>query len=281
MTDSKQYTQRDDFADRPSTPSYTDPVPDQLKSHWRKEIEKAYKLAVTELGYAGPMPRIDWSLRRMNTAAVAKTQVNEISINTVIALQNTGQDFISDTAAHEVAHLVAHHFGGRGHDRVWKRIASTLGATPQASGRFQTAGSRARNTRRYPFICDCQGHDLGLVRTRKAIDHLPAIMFRCRKCHAGIRPDEKKIDHFDEAMQASIAATKTGGKAPRAKLHTEATFPFVCRCSTHSLASAKAMNVLKASGGRRYVCRHCKGALKPDHSNLNAFTPKMLALMKL
>lgn len=161
---------------------------DALIAAWHAAVARSHALAVACYDWSAPMPALDWAVRGLGKAAAAYPAENRISVNPVIAVNNPQQEFIDDTAAHEMAHLVAVGlFGSRHHDAHWKAVASVLGAEPKARGRFDISGSRLRQHRKFRFRCDCSEHEVGAVRHRRA---LAGVIYRCRRCHGALIPVE-------------------------------------------------------------------------------------------
>ncbi len=166
-----------------------DSLPAELLTAWHRALTESYRRACSEFDWCADFPVIDWDARGFGKAAAAYPAENRISINPVIARNNPNPAFIADTAAHEMAHLVAAvKYRSRNHDRAWKRVAATLGAEPKATGRFDISGSRLRAHKKFAFYCDCSTHQLGATRTKRARE---GAVYRCRKCRAVITEHPK------------------------------------------------------------------------------------------
>ncbi len=81
-----------------------------------------------------------WSIKLDNAirrAGVCKLTTKEIGISKHHVLHNSSI-VVTDTLLHEFAHAIAFEiYAETGHGKKWKEIASLLGATPKATGRFK------------------------------------------------------------------------------------------------------------------------------------------------
>jgi len=93
-----------------------------------------------------------------------------------------------DTIKHEVAHAIAPH--GAGHNRVWKAIATKLGARPDVKSGDWKFKPGARESfvakRKYRLTCRVCNYSAGLSRmdnaTKSYIDIKGVSPYRCKKC---------------------------------------------------------------------------------------------------
>ncbi len=168
-----------------------------LETDIHKAFEIAYQRAVAELGYGDAAPTLSFALRSARMAGRASPHKNLIELNKVIFRNNPGWDFVYDTVAHEMAHIVAsRQYRSRGHDKIWKRVATVLGANPKASGAFDTRGAEVRRPRQqktYPFRCGCQQFDFG---SQRFANFLKGSRYQCRSCKTEIKPDLANSDAF-------------------------------------------------------------------------------------
>ncbi len=189
--------------------NYREPLPASLEADIQRAFETSYKLAVEHLGYVDPEPTLSFSLRSGRMAGRALPHQNLIELNKVIFRNNPEWDFVYDTVAHEMAHIVAtRQHRARGHDRVWKRVAQVLGATPKASGAFDTTGAEVRKPQRrktYPFVCACQAFDFG---SQRFANFLKGSRYQCRACKTEIKPDMAKKEAFAELSFAKRVKLK-------------------------------------------------------------------------
>lgn len=179
---------------------YTEALPDTLLADIHRAFEQSFALARDKLGYGDVPPELKLDLRSARMAGRAIPQQNIIELNKVIFRNNPDWTFVYDTVAHEMAHIVASRkFRSRAHDARWKAIAVALGATPRASGHFDTANAEVRKAvkrKTYPFVCDCQPFAFGPQRLN---NFLKGNRYQCRSCKSEIKPDLR-----DEAAFSSI-----------------------------------------------------------------------------
>lgn len=176
---------------------YQQPLPPALEADILRAFENAYQRAVIELDYSDAAPTLSFALRSARMAGRATPGKNLIELNKVIFRNNPGWDFVYDTVAHEMAHIVAsRQYRSRGHDKIWKRVAVALGANPKASGAFDTQGAEVRRPRQqktYPFRCGCQQFDFG---SQRFANFLKGSRYQCRSCKAEIKPDLADAEAF-------------------------------------------------------------------------------------
>jgi predicted SprT family Zn-dependent metalloprotease len=189
--------------------NYRDPLPETLEADIQRAFEMSFQLAVEQLDYADPKPILSFGLRSARMAGRAVPHKNLIELNKVIFRNNPQWDFVYDTVAHEIAHIVAtRQYRARGHDRVWKRVACVLGATPKASGAFDTTGAEVRKPQKrktYPFVCGCQPFEFG---SQRFANFLKGSRYQCRACKTEIKPDLAKKEAFADLSFAKRAKLK-------------------------------------------------------------------------
>lgn len=103
-------------------------------------------------------------------------------------------DFIHQTVAHEVAHLVtaACHGKTRPHGREWRAAMAFFGLPDAPRCHSYTVDTRdVRQQRRWPYVCRCDAHDLSTTRHNRV--QAGASRYVCRKCgstlcYAGKQP---------------------------------------------------------------------------------------------
>ncbi|WP_372747988.1 SprT-like domain-containing protein [Litorivivens sp.] len=177
--------------------NYREPLPEKLHADIRRAFDEAYARAVTHLQYRDGKPELSFELRSARMAGRATPHKNLIEINKVIFANNAEWDFVYDTIAHEMAHIVASRmYRSRGHDKAWKQVASALGATPKASAAFDTTGAEVRKQSKrktYPFVCRCQQFEFGAQRFA---NFLKGSRYQCRACKHEIKPDVKQTAAF-------------------------------------------------------------------------------------
>ncbi len=81
----------------------------------------------------------NWSVDYDNAkrrAGICRLTDKRISISRSHA-QSNHQDVVKDTILHEFAHAIAYElYKETGHGKRWKQVATSIGATPKASGKF-------------------------------------------------------------------------------------------------------------------------------------------------
>ncbi len=176
---------------------YAAPLPESLTRDIQRAFDQALELARENLDYRDPPPELLLSLKSARMAGRASPHKNVIELNKVIFRNNAEWEFIYDTLAHEIAHIVAsRQFKSRGHDARWKAVAQALGANPRASGHFDISNAEVRKKvkrKTFPFICECQNFDFGAQRLNS---FLKGSRYQCRNCKTEIRPDPKQREAF-------------------------------------------------------------------------------------
>lgn len=181
-------------------------LPETLRRDIQRAFDQAYERARQQLDYRDVAPALVFNLKSARMAARALPQQNRIELNKVIFRNNPEWHFVYDTVAHEMAHIVASRMlRSRAHDARWKAVAVTLGATPKASGQFDTRGAEVRKPSRrktYPFYCDCQRFDFGVQRFN---NYLKGSRYQCRGCKSDIRPDLQHRDAIERFGRTRLA----------------------------------------------------------------------------
>jgi SprT protein len=105
-----------------------------------------------------------------------------LRFNLVIA-RHYRDDFVTDTVAHEVAHLVTRrcHPHARPHGSEWKTVMRHFGiATPQRCHDYRSGSDAVRRQRRWLYTCGCRTHALSTTRHWRVQSQLS--VYRCRQC---------------------------------------------------------------------------------------------------
>ena len=129
-----------------------------------------------------PMPYIRLDLTG-STAGQAWPQKRLLRFNPVL-LQENRVDFLSQTVAHEVAHLLAYDLYGsqiRPHGRQWQLIMTDVFGLPaHRCHQYDTSRSARKE---WLYQCQCSGNviPLGTIRHNRA---QRGTVYLCRRCKA-------------------------------------------------------------------------------------------------
>lgn len=157
---------------------------ESLESRLRAVVDQCYRHAEIHLQRRFDRPRLNFNLRGM-AAAVAYPAKNAIRINRRLLEQNAG-DFLKNTVAHEVSHLIAYGVYGRGispHGAEWAAIMrEVFGLKPQRCHDYDV---RLNMKVAYHYRCGCvMGHTLGTRRHKSA---RRGRRYYCRRCRQPLR----------------------------------------------------------------------------------------------
>lgn len=97
--------------------------------------------------------------------------------------------FITDTVAHEVAHLVTRecHPGARPHGREWRAVMRQFGIiSPQRCHAYEVGTDAVHRQRRWLYECGCRIHQLSTTRHRRT--QAGQMVYRCRTCGEVLSP---------------------------------------------------------------------------------------------
>ncbi len=99
-------------------------------------------------------------------------------------------EFIKQTVAQEVAHIVAfvrHGSGIRPHGPEWQVIMRHFGIEPSRCHNYDISRLRTRELRRFAYLCGCSRHELTSIRHKRAQGG--GIVYLCRRCRQPLRPE--------------------------------------------------------------------------------------------
>lgn len=135
------------------------------------EIEELARMALDEYGLTARGWKFKWD-RAVRRAGYCDYRNKTISISQPIYSIPTNNDDAVDTILHEIAHAVAGNAAGHGPE--WKRVAASIGATPERCGSYEQPPTS------YVGTCGC-GRSFGRFR-------LPSARYRhyCRTCRGQI-----------------------------------------------------------------------------------------------
>ncbi len=103
-------------------------------------------------------------------------------------LNENWQDYLDETIAHEVAHVVVtaqyKHSNGRRpkpHGREWQMVMRNVFNTePQRTHDYDVAACRVRTVKRYKYKCSCRTHMLTSIRHNRILRGEQ--VYHCRSC---------------------------------------------------------------------------------------------------
>ena len=126
-----------------------------------------------------PAPEVSFRLRGSN-AGLALLKSNRLKFNNQLLLEH-GKKFIDETAAHELAHLIAYQLHGlkiKPHGTEWKQIMTEVfNSNPSVTHNYSTSMNRKEI---YLYQCLCLTPiQFSKVRHKRA---QRGSIYRCRKC---------------------------------------------------------------------------------------------------
>ncbi len=151
-------------------------MPEQLLAR----VEQCYQQAEAFFQRPFPRPSVTFALRGQK-AGVAHLQDNHLRFNQHLYQENH-HNFLQQTVAHEVAHLVAYRVFGSGikpHGREWQRVMQDVFSLP--AKRCHQYVLKLRQTLRYIYHCACPKQDFTFTAQRHA-RVLKGQRYRCKVC---------------------------------------------------------------------------------------------------
>ncbi|BCJ08413.1 SprT family zinc-dependent metalloprotease [Pseudomonas sp. AA27] len=146
----------------------------------RQRVETCYQQAETFFKRPFPRPQVSFKLRGQK-AGVAHLHENLLRFNLQLYHENQ-DDFLRQTVAHEVAHLVAHQlFGERiqAHGEEWQLIMRGVYELPP--NRCHNYEVQRRVTTRYIYRCPCPESDFPFTAQRHKLVR-QGRRYLCRRC---------------------------------------------------------------------------------------------------
>ena len=155
-------------------------TPAALEHALLARVEACYQLAEQHFGRPFARPQVSLQLRGQR-AGVAHLQENRLRFNLQLYRENQ-QDFLHQTVAHEVAHLLAHQLYGRGirpHGREWQELMrGVYQLEPARCHQYQVP---ARRSRSYIYVCACPEREFAFTPQRHALVR-QGRGYLCRAC---------------------------------------------------------------------------------------------------
>lgn len=151
-----------------------------MPEHLNARVESCYLLAERFFNRRFERPQVSLKLRGQK-AGVAHLVQNLLRFNEQLYRENTDH-FLRQTAAHEVAHLVAHQmFGPRiqPHGQEWQLIMRGVFELPP--DRCHTYEIQRKPGTRYIYRCKCAGQDFAFTAQRHSLVR-KGRRYICRSC---------------------------------------------------------------------------------------------------
>ena len=151
-------------------------MPEQLKSR----VETCFQQAEAFFKRPFQRPEVSFKLRGQK-AGVAHLHENLLRFNLQLYMENR-EDFLKQTVAHEVAHLIAHQlFGGsiQPHGEEWQLIMRGVYELPP--NRCHNYAIKRRSMTRYIYRCPCAGSDFPFSAQRHGMVR-QGRRYLCRRC---------------------------------------------------------------------------------------------------
>ena len=160
----------------------TSELQQRIISTVKRYTDKANAIYGTKISY----PNVIFT-KRGTTAGTAHYATHTINFNPELYVRNVDA-FLTDTAPHELSHLVAYQVFSKGrgiriqpHGEEWKRVMRSLGVTPSRCHSFDTSEvKQKKNVVRYQYKCSCRSNIMvSSVRHNRAQQ---GAKFVCTKC---------------------------------------------------------------------------------------------------
>jgi SprT protein len=145
-------------------------------------VEACYVQAEAFFQRAFTRPEISLRLRGQK-AGVAHLDENLLRFNPRLYQENR-EDFLTQTVAHEVAHMIARQLYGariQPHGAHWQAIMREVYALP--AQRCHSYAISRRPSTRYVYHCQCPNHDFAFSAQRHRLAR-QGRRYLCRRCRA-------------------------------------------------------------------------------------------------
>lgn len=143
-------------------------------------VEACYRQAEAFFNRRFPRPQVSLKLRGLR-AGVAHLTDNRLRFNDQLYRENT-ESFLTQTVAHEVAHLIAHQLYGGGirpHGIEWQRIMlEVYGLSPKRCHTYAVSRPQAQ---RHVYWCECAKLEYLFTAQRHALVRRGR-RYRCQQC---------------------------------------------------------------------------------------------------
>lgn len=151
-------------------------MPEQLHAR----VEACYQLAEAFFKQRFVRPQISFKLRGQK-AGVAHLTENKLRFNPQLYRDNR-EDFLRQTVAHEVAHLIAHQLFGlriQPHGKEWQLIMRGVYELP--ADRCHSYDVQRRKVSRFIYRCSCPDGEFPFSAQRHALV-AKGRRYYCRRC---------------------------------------------------------------------------------------------------
>ena len=151
-------------------------MPEQIHAR----VEACYQQAETFFKRSFARPQVSFKLRGQK-AGVAHLTENKLRFNPQLYQENQ-DDFLRQTVAHEVAHLIAHQLFGlriQPHGEEWQLIMRGVYELPP--DRCHTYAVKRRQVSRFIYRCQCPEGEFPFSAQRHALVNKGRRYF-CRRC---------------------------------------------------------------------------------------------------
>lgn len=131
-----------------------------------------------------PDPAVTFKVR--GRTCWGRAYLREWKVDFNILAHSLNPQSIEDTAAHEVAHLVAYRlYGDRGHGYAWKRVMRNLGRAPERCVPNKVVDvPPARKVKTFKYVCKCRSWDLTSIRHNRI---LKGRTYSCPDCRTKLQ----------------------------------------------------------------------------------------------
>lgn len=170
-------------------PRGQEPLTEQIRRRTAELLRRAAPLCAAHRARV-PEPVLLFDLRGQaaGQAIWRRPQRPLLRFNLDIARRHAA-DFLEQTVAHEVAHLVtaACHRRARPHGAEWRAVMIHLGiAEPNRCHDYALDESQIRRQRRWAYACACSVHELSTTRHNRV--QADQARYHCRRCGSPLEP---------------------------------------------------------------------------------------------
>lgn len=144
-------------------------------------VEACYQQAEDFFKRRFPRPEVSFKLRGQK-AGVAHLDENKLRFNPQLYQENR-EDFLKQTVAHEVAHLIAHQLFGpkiQAHGEEWQLIMRGVYELPPH--RCHSYEVDRRRVRRFIYLCACPENDEFPFSAQRHALVAKGRRYYCRRC---------------------------------------------------------------------------------------------------
>jgi len=147
--------------------------------------------AARHFGITAPPVEIRFDLRGRGAGQVRRQAgaVWTVRYNPLL-LERHGEDFLTHTLPHEVAHVMAFRLHGAGiapHGSEWRELMRFFGATPTRCHDYDVSDLGVRTLNRFHYRCGCRSHQLTSIRHQRI---QRGQRYLCRACGQALEPVE-------------------------------------------------------------------------------------------